>query len=156
MIGPVSPPAARAIGSLRYNPLAIVHLRADTDLRGLGYQMGLGERQATRGVTFNDSLFGRTGVYTSFLGGSRSPEIVDLGDRALGELAAAEFKAVTGYGAAPMAVFRTAMPAWDDSWRNTRNLQLPDGLFLAANWESRPGIIGRLDQARRLAALLAG
>jgi hypothetical protein len=35
-------------------------------------------------------------------------------------------------------------------------MTLPAGLHLAANWESRPGIPGRLAQARRLAERLAG
>ena len=67
-----APDASGRIGGLRYNPLAVVHVRADTDLRGIGFQMSLAEPRALRGVTFNHCLFGgeegradRTGVYTA-------------------------------------------------------------------------------------------
>ena len=43
-------PAADRLRRLRYNRLVLVHLLADADLRGLGYQVALGEGRATRGV----------------------------------------------------------------------------------------------------------
>src|SRR5690606_4418369 len=72
----VAPDAAERVARLRYNPLAVVHLFAETELRGLGYQVSFAERMYTRGVTFNDSLFGRRGVYTAYLGGAKAPEVV--------------------------------------------------------------------------------
>jgi protoporphyrinogen/coproporphyrinogen III oxidase len=148
-------PAAAVLGELRYNPLAIVHLLADTPLRGLGYQVGLGERLATRGVTFNDSLFGRTGVYTAYLGGARDPELVRRSNADLASLAIAEFREVTGYAARALAVERERMPAWDRTWTALSRVTLPPGLHLAANWQSRPGIPGRLAQAKRFATAMA-
>lgn len=147
----VAPAAAAAIGSLHYNPLAVVHLYADTDLRGLGYQVSLAERLATRGVTFNDSLFNRRGVYTAYLGGSRAPEVVGWSDVEIGTVAVREFQRVTGFDARPLSIAREAMPAWDASWAAITDLTLPAGLRVAANWESRPGLPGRLAQAARLA-----
>ncbi len=74
LLGEVAPDASSRIGGLRYNPLAVVHLRADTDLRGIGFQMSLAESCPLRGVTFSHCLFGgegghrdRTGVYTAYL-----------------------------------------------------------------------------------------
>ena len=151
-----APEAASRIGGLTYNPLAIVHLHARTDLRGLGYQVAFGEELVTRGVTFNDSLFGRAGVYTAYLGGARSREVVGWSDAAIGETAVREFRLVTGFEATVLAVARQEMPAWDRSWRGLEPLGLPPGLHVAANWQSRPGIPGRLVQAKRLAATLAG
>lgn len=151
-----APEVAERIARLVYNPLAVVHLYAETELVGLGYQVSLAERLYTRGVTFNDSLFGRHGVYTAYLGGAKAPEVVEWKDPELGEAAVDEFRRVTGYDARVLAVAREAMPAWDRSWRALAGLRLPDGLYLAANWESRPGIPGRLAQAKRLAARLAG
>lgn len=156
LLGAVAPEAAERIGGLTCNPLAVVHLHADTELRGLGYQASLTEPLATRGVTFNDSLFGRAGVYTAYLGGAKRPEVVEWNDERIGETAVREFREVTGYDARPLAVARERMPAWDLSWRALRGLTLPPGLHLAANWESRPGIPGRLAQAKRLAERLTG
>jgi protoporphyrinogen/coproporphyrinogen III oxidase len=155
VLAEVAPAAAQKIGQLVYNPLGVVHLHAETDLVGLGYQVSLTEPLYTRGVTFNDSLFQRRGVYTAYLGGASAPEVVEWSDARLAATAAREFRQVTGYEAAPISVARERMPAWDRSWAALQGLVLPGGLHLAANWESRPGIPGRLTQARRLAAMLA-
>lgn len=155
LLAEIAPDAAGRIGRLVYNPLAVVHLHAVTELVGLGYQVSLAERLSTRGVTFNDSLFGRRGVYTAYLGGAKDPQVVERPDDEVAEIAAREFRQVTGYEARPLAVARERMPAWDHSWAALEGLQLPAGIHLAANWESRPGIPGRLAQARRMAGMLA-
>ena len=151
----LAPAAAKRVRRLHYNPLVVVHLLADTRLRGLGYQVSFAESLVTRGVTWNDSLFGRKDVYTAYLGGARHPEVAGLPEPRLGELAVEEFRLATGYDARPLAVAREQMPAWDRSWAALQGLSLPAGLHICANWESRPGIPGRLLQAKRLAAELA-
>lgn len=155
MLAGVAPSAAERIARLKCNPLAVVHLLAETELRGLGYQASLAESLATRGVTFNDSLFARRGVYTAYLGGAKRPEVVERSDPQIAALAVGEFDLVTGHGARAISVRRERMPAWDSSWEALRGMELPAGIHLAANWESRPGIPGRLAQARRLADALA-
>ncbi len=151
----VAPPAAERVARLRYNPLAVVHLLADTELRGLGYQVSLAESLWTRGVTFNDSLFGRRGVYTAYLGGAKAPEVVERADGEIARRAVEEFRAATGFDARALNVERERMPAWDASWSALRGLDLPPGLVVAANWQSRPGMPGRLAQAERLAEELS-
>lgn len=150
-----APDAATALRRLHYNPLGVVHLDADTPLVGLGFQVAFTEMLALRGVTYNDALFGRRNVYTAYLGGARRPEVVELDDGALASLAVEEFHLCTGYDAAPLAVAREWMPAWDASWRALRGFGLPDGLHVAANWKTRPGLPGRLVEARRMAEALA-
>ncbi|MEX2570489.1 MAG: protoporphyrinogen oxidase [Gemmatimonadota bacterium] len=150
-----APTTAHALHGLTYNRLAVVHLHADTALTGLGYQVSLAERLATRGVTFNDSLFGRRGVYTAYLGGARAPGVVDWMDEEIGAVAVREFRAVTGYESRSLSVAREGMPAWDRTWAALKNLSLPPGISLATNWESRPGLPGRLAQAKRIASELA-
>ena len=174
----IAPDASSRIGRLRYNPLAVVHLRADTNLRGIGFQVSLAEPRAMRGVTFSHCLFGgeggrpdRTGVYTAYV---RDPACVRTAERedgsdpgsvprrlsgsqdndALAALAAEEFELCTGYAAEPLAVARPAMPAWDTSWSALRGLRLPGGMYVTANWESRPGLAGRFARARAVAAEL--
>jgi oxygen-dependent protoporphyrinogen oxidase len=147
----IAPDAAARIARLVYNPLAVVHLHAETELRGLGYQISFAESLLTRGVTFNDSLFHRRGVYTAYLGGARAPEIVGLPDEELAAIATREFRQVTGYPAEALSVRRERMPAWDLSWEALQGMTLPPGVHVASNWESRPGVPGRLAQAKRLA-----
>ncbi|MGD8320858.1 MAG: protoporphyrinogen oxidase [Gemmatimonadota bacterium] len=157
LLDDVAPDAAAALRTLVYNPLAVVHLDADTPLRGLGFQVAFTEVDlALRGVTFNDSLFGRKNVYTAYLGGARHPEVTTMDDDALAALAVDEFRRCTGYEGRPLAVEREAMPAWDASWSALKGLTLPEGLHVAANWASRPGIPGRLAEARRTAQRLSG
>lgn len=144
--------SAEALRRLNYNPLAVVHLYAETDLRGLGFQVSFAEKLVTRGVTFNDSLFDRKGVYTAYLGGAKAPGIVDRSDAEIAALAIREFRQMTGFDAQTIAVEREWMPAWDYSWRSLDDVSPGKGIHLAANWQSRPGIPGRLAQAGQLAA----
>jgi oxygen-dependent protoporphyrinogen oxidase len=155
LLGDVAPRAASALASLRYNRIAIVHLVAEGVTPGMGYQVSLAEPLLTRGVTFNHWLFGRDGVYTAFLGGAREPGLAGRADDDIARVAAEEFGHVTGRVAMPLHVARAAMPAWDRTWTALENLELPDGLHLCANYESRVGIPGRISRARQVAALIA-
>jgi oxygen-dependent protoporphyrinogen oxidase len=151
LLAAVAPEAAARIGRLAYNPIAVVPLHAPrAGLRGLGYQVALGEDLETRGVTWNESLFGREGIHTAFLGGARNPRLVVEDDEALGRIAVAEFRRVTGREARALGAAWTAMPAWDASWRSLEGLELPAGIRIAGNWCGRPGIEGRLAEARRV------
>jgi len=153
----VAPEAAEAVGSLNYNPLAVVHLLADTDLKGLGFQVAFTEKdRVLRGVTFNDSLFGRDNLYTAYLGGARNPEVASLSNGELERIAVSEFRHCTGFDARPISIRHERMPGWDVSWDATQGLSLPAGLHLAANWWSRPGLPGRLTEARQMAGRLLG
>ena len=155
LLGPVAPEAAAVIGGLRYNPLGVVHLDAETNLRGLGFQVAFTERtRPLRGVTFNDSLFGRHNLYTVYLGGALRPDVADLPLDALAELAAQEFRATTGFEGRPLSAQHERVPAWDVSWRGLADVVLPTGLRVAGNWRSRPGLPGRLAEAERLASEL--
>lgn len=156
LLAEVAPDAAARIAGLRYNPLAVVHLAADPPPpRGLGFQTALGERLRTRGVTFNHHLFARKGVCTAYLGGARWREVEQTPLEELGEIAVAEFAQVTGSRARVLSVTRERMPAWDRTWAALDGIEPPAGIHLAANWESRPGLPGRLAQTRRLAERLA-
>lgn len=151
----VAPSAAAALASLNYNRIAIVHLLAEGVTPGMGYQVSLAEPLLTRGVTFNHSLFGRDGLYTAFLGGAREPGLADRADAEIAHIAAEEFLHVTGRAATPLDVARASMPAWDRTWTALENLELPDGIHLCANYESRVGIPGRIARARQVATLIA-
>lgn len=150
-----APDVADRLGRLTYNRLAVVHLLGRCDLQGFGYQAALTERTATRGVTWNDALFGRDGVYTAFLGGALRADVLERTDRELGEVARDEFRRATGCRSRVLRVGRTRMPARDASWSTLEGLELPSGLRLCAGYLGRAGIPGRVKAARRTAADLA-
>ena len=151
----IAPDAAARLQQLRYNDIVIVHMRSAARLRAVGYQVARTEPLRTRGVTFNEALFGRTGIYTAFLGGARDPDAIAEPDAALGAVAVDEFHRVTAAVAEPIHVSRTRIPAWDRSWTVLEALRLPPRVHLCTNYESRVGIPGRLAAADRLAASLA-
>lgn len=157
LLEPIAGEAARRVAGLRYNPLGVVHLDAETPLRGLGFQVAFTEpNRVLRGVTFNDSLFGRERLYTAYLGGALRPDVVHLSEERLGEIAVREFRETTGYDARPLHAEHEWVPAWDVSWRGLHGLSLPEGITLTGNWWSRPGLPGRLAEAQGVARALMG
>jgi oxygen-dependent protoporphyrinogen oxidase len=147
-----SPAAASALRDLRYNPLAVVHLDAHVPRRAMGFQVAFSERgRLLRGVTFNECLFGRPRLCTAYLGGSAHPEVESMGAEELGAAAVRELRSSTGVDARVLSVEGARMPAWDRSWLSLRGVELPSGVHVAANWWSRPGVVGRLAEAERLA-----
>lgn len=151
----LSPEAARRLGRLSYKPLTVVHLRADLDRAGMGYQVRRDEGLQTRGVTWNASLFDRDGVYTCFLAdGATWP---DQTDRELGRIARDEFEAITGSAGSVLAVTRVrpGMPAYDRSWAALDGVDLPEGVHLAGSYTGGPGIPSRVGDAIELAERLA-
>ena len=155
LLGTAYPEAAARLSALRYNRLAIVHLKSQTRLRGLGFQVAFGESLETRGVTWNDSLFQRPGLYTAYLGGMKNPELPDWDNGRIAEIACREFEVATGYRAAALHVSRTRIPAWDETWDALEGVEWPPDLHICSNYTARPGILGRITEAKRLAATLA-
>lgn len=149
------PEESARLSALRYNRLALVYLKAETKLHGLGYQVAFGEPLETRGVTWNDSLFGRPGLYTAYLGGMKNPAIYDWDDGRIAKIASEEFEVATGYRAEAVHVSRTRIPAWDETWDGLEGLEWPRDLYICSNYTARPGILGRITEAKRLAATLA-
>jgi oxygen-dependent protoporphyrinogen oxidase len=149
---------ASDLTGLTYNPLAVVHLVAEPDREGMGYQVGFGEDLRTLGCSWNASLFDRDGVYTVYLGGMHDPEILRESDEFLAETAAREFRTVMG--AEPTAIdvsrLERGFPAYDESWAALDALDLPAGVHLATNYTARMGVPGRIREARELAADLGG
>ncbi len=156
----VDPTLAELLGGLRYNPLGVVPLVVPGTTKppsvGSGFKMTLDEPAATRGVTAHTTLFGRPGLFTAFLGGMGGEEVLDRPDEAIMKTAEDDFRAVTGADAEALMVHRTRMPAWDRSWRALDLVELPHGLHLCTAFTSRPGIPGRLEEARRVADRLTG
>ncbi|MFT4889672.1 MAG: oxygen-dependent protoporphyrinogen oxidase [Halobacteriales archaeon] len=153
----VAPDAADRLDRLNYNPLALVHLYAETDHEGFGYQVRRDEGLHTLGVSWNATLFDRDGVYTAFLGGMDEPELLEADDDELGRIATEEFEAVMGDPAEVINITRLhrGFPAWDRSWEVTDDLEFPDGIHLATNYTARMGIPSRLREGKELAETFA-
>jgi oxygen-dependent protoporphyrinogen oxidase len=149
--------AARLVG-LRYNPLAVVHLlvpdgEALPDV-GSGFKTTLNDPMLTRGVTCHGGLFGaeseRTRLFTSFLGGMGREAIIGMSEEEIFATAVSDFRTVTKANSLPIGLHRTWMPAWDRSWGALDGLELPAGIHLCSAFSGRPGIPGRLEQARQV------
>jgi oxygen-dependent protoporphyrinogen oxidase len=147
---------AEALRDLTYNRLALVYLESAFDRPGLGYQVGYAEDVRTLGVTWNGQMFGRNGFYTAFLGGMHDPDVLEMDDDALGEVAAREFEQVTGAAASVRAVHRLdrGFPAWDRTWDGLDRVETPPGVWLATNYAARMGIPSRVREAASLAETL--
>ncbi len=147
-----APETAGRLARLVYNKLAIVHMSAQgSPTPGFGYQVAFDEPFETRGVTFNDWLFNRQDVVTSFLGGARNPDLHGWPDDRIAAIAASEFRQLTGRTAGVLEVSRARIPAFDTSWRALDDMVLPPGISLCASYLERPGISGRLMHAERVA-----
>lgn len=154
---------AESLRKLNYNPLALVHLRADSDRDGFGYQVRHDEGLDTLGVSWNASMFGRTGkseskgVYTVFLGGMKNPELLEGSDETLGDIAATEFANVMGTDAEVLSVHKLhrGFPAYDESWDALEGFETPNGIHLATNYTGRMGVPSRIREAKALAGQLA-
>jgi oxygen-dependent protoporphyrinogen oxidase len=155
LLGDAYPDEAARLSALWYNRLALVYLKSEARLRGLGYQVAFGESLETRGVTWNDSLFGRSGLYTAYLGGMKNPELPGWDDDRIAEIASREFEVATGHRAEAVHVSRTSIPAWDETWDGLVGTEWPPDLRICSNYTARPGILGRITEANRLAVTLA-
>lgn len=145
------------LASLNYNPLAMVHLDADCDREGFGYQVAYREDLHTLGASWNDSMFGRENIYTVFLGGMFDPGTVARPPGDIGEIATREFEEVMGVPATVLKVTTREkwFPAYDRSWYALDSFDAPDGVTLATNYTARMGIPSRVREARELAGTLA-
>jgi len=151
----VAPGVAAKLRLLRMNRIVLVHLALDPLPPGLGFQVALGETSGVRGMTFSGHLDGSGSTAVAFLGGARHPHLSNLDEDGLARIAVAEAERWTGSRARPLHVSQARMPAWDRSFRALDALRLPEGIHLHANYAGRPGIIGRVREAVRLAERLA-
>ena len=142
---------------LSYNSLVLVHLAADVDVTGFGYQLRRAEGFSTRGVTWNGGLFDRDGLFTAFLGGASDPGAVERDADTLARTASEEFETVMGVAPNVLSVrsLPEVVPAYDTSWRGLGDLRLPDGIHLATNYTGRIGVPSRVREGRQVAERLA-
>ncbi|QSX00868.1 protoporphyrinogen oxidase [Haloterrigena alkaliphila] len=153
LLGGLSGAVAEPLEELTYNSLVLVHLAAEADAEGFGYQVRRDEPLETLGVTWNDGLFDRDGVYTVFLGGMHDPDAIDRSDAELGRVARREFRQVMGVDPELLSVTKLprVMPAHDTSWAALEDVELPENVVLATNYTSRIGVPSRIREAKTVA-----
>lgn len=155
LLKPLAPGYAAAVGLLRMNPLAVIHLDTPELPAGLGFQVAFGEPARIRGATFAGNLDGSGRGAAVYMGGMADPGVTDAPDTELAADAARDFERFTGIPGRSVHVHRTRMPAWDRSWRALDGLAPPEGVHLLTGYTGRPGIVGRVREARALAGALA-
>ncbi|WP_419860135.1 protoporphyrinogen oxidase [Candidatus Palauibacter sp.] len=155
LLRPVAPAAADRLAGLRYHRVAVVPLEVERAPEGFGFQVALGERWRTRGVTWNASLFRREGLCTAYLGGGLDPDVAAWNSARVERTAAEEYEAIHGVAAAPLRTARPRLPAYDGSWTALDGLDLPTGITLAAGYTGRLGISSRIAEAESVAERLA-
>ena len=151
----VAPAAARRLSRLRYNRVIVCPLEVEGAGEGFGFQVAIGERWRTRGVTWNASLFGREGLCTAYLGGGLDPQVAGWDAARLETTAAAEYEAIHGAAASPVCTSRPRLPAYDASWEALEGLEVPRGITLAAGYTGRLGLSSRIAEAEAIASRLA-
>ena len=157
----IDPVSSEALGRLRYNPIAVVHVDSGFCGEGLGALVphgGEGEGVRISGATWNASFLDRDRLFTCYVDPGSFPGMEDATDETLGKVASEDFERLTGASAEPVNVHRwdPGMPAYDATWTATDDIDLPRGVHLCSNFVERPGIPGRIRHARRLADELAG
>jgi oxygen-dependent protoporphyrinogen oxidase len=126
-VAALAPDASRALAAIDYAPVAVVasaYRRADVSdpLAGFGFQVPKKERRAMLGTLFSSSMFdGRAPadsvLLTSFVGGRRNPDRVELPDDRLADIVARELRSLVGARAQPLWTeivrWEQAIPQYD-------------------------------------------
>lgn len=157
LLSDVDADLAATLERFTYNPIAMVFLDSGFDRPGVGALVGSDADLPISGTTWNASLLGRDRLFTCYVDPNSDPEMTTRSDEALGALAADAFETLTGASATPLGVHRwtPGMPAYDRSWTALSALDPPAGIHFCSNFVGRPGIPGRIRNAKRLAADIA-
>lgn len=145
---------AATLDRFTYNPIAMVFLDSGFEGTGVGALVEGDSDLPISGTTWNASLLGRDRLFTAYVDPNSDPGMADRSDEELGALAADAFETLTGSPATSLGVHRwnPGMPAYDRSWTALSALDPPAGLHFCSNFVGRPGIPGRIRNAKRLAA----
>jgi oxygen-dependent protoporphyrinogen oxidase len=169
LVAPFQPALAAALRQIRYvstGTITLAYRSGDIGepLDGFGLIIPQRERRRINAVTITSSKFERRAPsgYTLvrvFVGGSRSPDMVDLDDAALLALARAELRDILGIAAAPLWSrayrWRHGNPQYDVGHLDhvaALEALLPPGLYLAGSAYRGVGIPDCVRQGQ-LAAL---
>ncbi len=171
IIGNIAPAAAAALHGIEYTPIAIVAnawRRADIEhsLAGFGFLVPKKEHRFLLGGLFSSSMFdGRAPaehvLLTTFAGGRRNPEIVDMTDAGIAAKVREELAARLGARAAPLwqetVRWQHAIPQYNlghlDRLRHVDAAEgAVPGLYFCANYRDGVAVGDRIKIGRAMAS----
>lgn len=171
LLGDLEPGLSRALAGIDYAPVAVVHLgfpraRVEHPLDGFGVLAPGAERRSVLGILWVSSLFdGRSPddvtLTASFLGGSRSPRLLEASDRELVGHAAAEHRSLLGASGPPVFNhvhrWQRALPRYGPAHstlvrRLARAERRRPGLHVTGNYRAGIGLPDTWRDGRRAAA----
>ncbi|MCC7326412.1 MAG: protoporphyrinogen oxidase [Burkholderiales bacterium] len=167
----VAPDAARALAGIAYAPIAIVvsvYRREDVGhpLAGFGFLVPKKESRSILGTLFSSSMFeGRapedTVLLTTFAGGRRNAEVLDLPDESLAATVRGELADLVGARGMPVwqeiVRWPQAIPQYDlghlDRLRHVAAAEAAvPGLFFCANYREGVSVGDRIERGDAMAA----
>ena len=156
LLRPVDASLATQLSQFNYNPITMVFLDTPLDREGIGALVPTDSELPISGTTWNTSFLGRERLVTCYVDSNSDPEMGDRTDSEVGDVAADAFEQLTGVSATPIHLHRwePGMPAYDRSWTAMESLSPPADIHFCANFVGRPGILGRIRNAKQLATEL--
>jgi len=149
----LAPEAAAQIAQISYSPVAVVFMgfkAADVSrpLDGFGFLVPAVEQRQILGSIWSSTIFpGRApdgyAAFTTFVGGARQPDLVDLPDEQLQQRVYADLQALVGLRGAPVCVqmrrWPRAIPQYTIGYRKFQQLftdleKAVPGLYFAGNF----------------------
>jgi oxygen-dependent protoporphyrinogen oxidase len=153
LVRPLAPPLASLLSAVYYPPVAEVFLgfrrsQCPRALDGFGYLIPAREKRKILGTIWSSAIFaGRAPAdhfaLTTFVGGSRQPELMQLDDGALRQLVLEEVQAIMGVSGAPVfsriCRWEKAIPQYNLGYQTVldaieRLEQDVPGLYLCSNY----------------------
>lgn len=170
----LSPAASRALEEIPYAPVAVVFMgypehAPRRSLNGFGFLVPAVERRQILGCIWSSSLFPHRApdgfvALTTFVGGTRQPELAALEEKPLSSLVQKELAELMGLSGSPeftaVKKWKQAIPQYDLQHESRLRAieaaeQAIPGLHVAGNFRRGISVADCLDQAAELAERIA-
>jgi protoporphyrinogen/coproporphyrinogen III oxidase len=174
LVNPHHPALAKHLGSIRYSPVIVAAASLSEHdlpqpLKGFGFLVPRSERLHLLGTIFSSALFagrapdGRV-LFTSFIGGSFEPEVLNWSDDQVWETVCPELKRVLKAETMPEPIglrrHQNALPQYNIGHERLvaalkSELEHTPGLFVASNYLEGASVPACIEQAERTAHQVA-
>jgi len=170
LVHPLNRKLSELLGGIAYASIAVVHMGMDRSaishpLDGTGFLAPKSEGMALTGNLWMSSLFpGRApagkALLTSYLGGSRAPQVMEWDDGRIQDEALRALRSLLGLKGTPEMVHidrhRQALPVYHGAYQGRMQaieseLKLLPGLHIEANYRGGVSVRDRLARGRMLA-----
>lgn len=171
LLSTLEPALAAKLAQIPYSPIAQVFLGFRKDsippLTGFGFLVPSVEQRKILGAVFNHSIFPErysNPAFTVFIGGSRQPELAQLPEADLMEIAQAELRELLGITALPIVSAAVSWQAAIPQYRLSHSEVLQavadyearyGDVFFAGNWRGGISVPDTVQQADTMAEKVA-